>query len=59
MKELAESQTVLSYRTRFEAVVSFDLEDDMDFIPSLLTECDVSYPCIRSPARDDGHLDLD
>jgi hypothetical protein len=42
MKELAESQTVLSYRTRFEAVVSFDLEDDMDFIPSLLTECDVA-----------------
>ncbi|KAK1830727.1 hypothetical protein QBC39DRAFT_260146 [Podospora conica] len=42
MKELAESQTVLSYRTRFEVVVSFDLEDDMEFCPNLLTECDVA-----------------
>ena len=59
MKELAESQTVLSYRTRFEAVVSFDLEDDMEFCPNLLTECDVSCPCMPWLPRHDTQVDLD
>lgn len=59
MKELAESQTVLSYRTRFEAVVSFDLEDDMEFCPNLLTECDVSCPRMPWPVRHDTQVDLD
>lgn len=59
MKELAESQTVLSYRTRFEAVVSFDLEDDMEFCPNLLTECDVSCPCRPWRSRHDTQVDLD
>lgn len=42
MKELTESQTVLAYRQRFEAVRSFDLEDDMEFCPNLLDEYDVA-----------------
>ena len=43
MKELTETATVTSFRTQFEASRSFDLEDDMEFCPKLLTESDVSY----------------
>ncbi len=40
---------MLSYRTRFEGgVISFDLEDDMEFCPNLLTECDEKIPCTGS-----------
>jgi hypothetical protein len=42
MKELTESTNLVSFRMRFEAVRSFDLEDDMEFCPGLLTESDVS-----------------
>jgi hypothetical protein len=45
MKELTEPISVLNFRSKFELVRSFDLEDDMEFCPSLLTESDVSYPC--------------
>lgn len=42
MKELTETANLASFRMRFEAVRSFDLEDDMEFCPGLLTESDVS-----------------
>lgn len=42
MKELAESVSVSNFRSKFEIVRSFDLEDDMEFCPNLLTESDVS-----------------
>jgi len=42
MKDLTESVSVLNFRAKFESVRSFDLEDDMEFCPSLLTESDVS-----------------
>ena len=42
MKELSESTAVLSFRSQFETSRSFDLEDDMEFCPKLLTESDVS-----------------
>lgn len=44
MKELTETAHNLSdYRTKFEATRSFELEDDFDFIPNLLTDSDVSF----------------
>lgn len=42
MKELNESTNLATFRMKFEACRSFDLEDDMEFCPSLLTESDVS-----------------
>lgn len=42
MKELNESASLLAFRTKFEAGRSFDIEDDMEFCPNLLTENDVS-----------------
>lgn len=44
MKELNDSASVSAFRTKFEAGRSFDLEDDMEFCPNLLTETDVSTP---------------
>ncbi|KAL2018525.1 hypothetical protein VTK56DRAFT_737 [Thermocarpiscus australiensis] len=41
MKELTESANVAAFRARFEAGRSFDLEDDMEFCPGLLTESDL------------------
>lgn len=41
MKELAEAANVTSFRTKYEAGRSFDLEDDMEFCPALLTESDL------------------
>jgi hypothetical protein len=41
MKELAEAATLASFRTKYEAGRSFDLEDDMEFCPALLTESDL------------------
>jgi hypothetical protein len=41
MKELTESVSVSNFRMKFEAVRSFDLEDDMEFCPNLLTESDL------------------
>lgn len=42
MKELTESPVVSAFRLRFEAGRSFDLDDDLEFCPGLLTEDDVS-----------------
>ncbi|KAI9901226.1 hypothetical protein N3K66_003043 [Trichothecium roseum] len=41
MKELNDSASVSAFRTKFEAGRSFDLEDDMEFCPNLLTETDM------------------
>jgi hypothetical protein len=56
MKELSESQSVSSFRSKYELGRSFDLEDDLEFCPGLVTESDVSTldlalgPC---PAMDE------
>ena len=42
MKELTEVPMVSAFRLRFEAGRSFDLDDDLEFCPGLLTEDDVS-----------------
>ena len=42
MKELTETPAVSVFRARFEAGRSFDLDDDLEFCPGLLTEDDVS-----------------
>ena len=44
MKELTESQPASAFRVRFEAGRSFELDDDLEFCPGLLTEDDVSIP---------------
>lgn len=41
MKELTEHAPVSAFRARFDAGRSFDLDDDLEFCPSLLTEDDV------------------
>jgi len=41
MKELTEAANLSAFRMRFEAVRSFDLEDDMEFCPGLLTDNDL------------------
>ncbi|KAL8789687.1 MAG: hypothetical protein Q9195_006740 [Heterodermia aff. obscurata] len=41
MKELTESPAVSAFRLRFEAGRSFDLDDDLEFCPGLLTEDDL------------------
>lgn len=41
MKELSEPASVTNFRSQFEASRSFDLEDDMEFCPKLLTETDL------------------
>ncbi|KAK3180027.1 hypothetical protein K4F52_008605 [Lecanicillium sp. MT-2017a] len=41
MKELNESAAMSAFRTKFEAVRSFELEDDLEFCPGLLTESDL------------------
>lgn len=40
-KEMNDTASVTSFRTQFEASRSFDLEDDMEFCPKLLTENDL------------------
>jgi hypothetical protein len=41
MKELTDTASVLTFRQKFEAGRSFDLDDDMEFCPALLTETDL------------------
>jgi hypothetical protein len=41
MKELNETASLSAFRTKFEAGRSFDLEDDMEFCPGLLTDTDL------------------
>lgn len=49
MRELAEAPAVTAFRARFEAGRSFDLDDDLEFCPNLLTEDDVC--CDRRPPK--------
>jgi len=49
MRELAEAPTITAFRARFEAGRSFDLDDDLEFCPGLLTEDDVR--CFPSRVR--------
>lgn len=55
MKELSESAQVSSFRSQFEASRSFDLEDDMEFCPKLLTETDVSLSSTLPLKRNRAH----
>ncbi|KAG6035162.1 hypothetical protein E4U41_006228 [Claviceps citrina] len=41
MKDLNETAALSAFRTKFEAGRSFELEDDMEFCPTLLTESDL------------------
>ncbi|KAJ2899774.1 uncharacterized protein MKZ38_002787 [Zalerion maritima] len=41
MKELNESTTMTAFRQRLESMRSFDLEDDMEFCPQLLSDNDL------------------
>jgi len=41
MKELTDTASVTTFRQKFEAARSFDLDDDMEFCPGLLTESDL------------------
>ena len=50
MKELTESPPISAFRLRFEAGRSFDLDDDLEFCPGLLTEDDVCVCPIPSVA---------
>jgi hypothetical protein len=38
MKELSEPPVSLEYVTKWEAARSFDLDDDLEFCPGLLTD---------------------
>ncbi|PGH34226.1 hypothetical protein GX50_02903 [[Emmonsia] crescens] len=54
MRELAEAPAVTAFRARFEAGRSFDLDDDLEFCPGLLTEDDLQS--IHSYASDRSSL---
>jgi len=41
MKDLNDAASMTVFRSKFEAVRSFDLEDDMEFCPNLLTDNDM------------------
>lgn len=43
-RDLVESPAAAAARAKFEAGRSFDLDDDLEFCPGLLTEDDVSIP---------------
>ena len=51
MKELTDTASVITFRQKFEAGRSFDLDDDMEFCPALLTESDVSISSISDLSR--------
>lgn len=42
MRDYQAQSSTLTFRNRFEAGRGFDLDDDLEFCPSLLTEDDVS-----------------
>ena len=44
MKELTMNTSVATFRARFEAGRSFDLDDDLEFCPELLTDEEVECP---------------
>jgi len=56
MKELAEAEApaVTAFRARFEAGRSFDLDDDLEFCPNLLTDDDLQS--IHSSSSDRSSL---
>ncbi|OJJ51163.1 hypothetical protein ASPZODRAFT_148495 [Penicilliopsis zonata CBS 506.65] len=54
MRELAEAPAVTAFRARFEAGRSFDLDDDLEFCPGLLTEDDLHS--IHSTSSDRSSL---
>ncbi|KAL1957401.1 hypothetical protein VTO42DRAFT_6081 [Malbranchea cinnamomea] len=54
MRELAEAPAITAFRARFEAGRSFDLDDDLEFCPGLLTEDDLLS--IQSAASDRSSL---
>ncbi|KAI9851324.1 MAG: hypothetical protein M1838_003965 [Thelocarpon superellum] len=54
MKELAEAPSVTAFRARFEAGRSFDLDDDLEFCPGLLTDDDLHS--IHSSSSDRSSL---
>jgi hypothetical protein len=54
MRELAEAPSVTAFRARFEAGRSFDLDDDLEFCPGLLTEDDLHS--IHSASSDRSSL---
>ncbi|GIJ89241.1 hypothetical protein Asppvi_008171 [Aspergillus pseudoviridinutans] len=54
MRELAEAPAVTAFRVRFEAGRSFDLDDDLEFCPGLLTEDDLHS--IHSASSDRSSL---
>lgn len=54
MRELAEAPAVTAFRARFEAGRSFDLDDDLEFCPGLLTDDDLQS--IHSSASDRSSL---
>lgn len=54
MRELAEAPAVTAFRARFEAGRSFELDDDMEFCPNLLTEDDIHS--IHSASSDRSSL---
>lgn len=41
MKELTDTVSINAFRQKFEAGRSFDLDDDLEFCPALLTESDM------------------
>ncbi|KAK4081966.1 hypothetical protein PCL_07000 [Purpureocillium lilacinum] len=47
MKDLNESAALSAFRMKFEAGRSFELEDDLEFCPNLLTETDVSSSLVE------------
>ncbi|KAH7311702.1 hypothetical protein B0I35DRAFT_481646 [Stachybotrys elegans] len=49
LKDLTETAALSAFRNKFEAVRSFDLEDDLEFCPGLLTEND--YVSISSASE--------
>jgi hypothetical protein len=51
LKDFAEVASLNNFRNKFEAGRSFDLEDDLEFCPGLLTENDVSFPPAPRRAR--------
>ena len=49
MKELTEAASVAAFRARYEAGRSFDLDDDLEFCPALLTQDDVRDRGVSRP----------
>ncbi|KAK3997181.1 hypothetical protein QBC44DRAFT_108926 [Cladorrhinum sp. PSN332] len=53
-KDIAEFASVNAYRSKFELVRSFDLEDDMEFCPNLCSDSD--YASVASSASERSSL---